>query len=309
MKRNASFLLFLFILILCICSDFYDSGVVNLWSLRYMSEVQNTVSPNEISHFVPETHPRSRHWRAIWAIDNGNAQTALAILKVTIVEGDQYALQLSALAYEQLEDFSAATLIWKQARNVPALHRVAISANQKDRLYDAFQAYYAAWQVDPNKGTLPLVDFYRRAGDYPTAEGVLRQALVSLPISKYRSIWFSRLGGVLIKQNLWLEAVDVNQEGIAENPKNWELYLNLGRSYYEAGYAVDVAVAEFRKALDTDSIIEKALLDIGQFLMVGQMYEIIGDKANAINSYQRALSLDSNNKFASQRLNRLTNDG
>ena len=273
MRRHTFLLAILLGLVLFAIPSARQAATINLWSLRYASEMHDPLRSQDAIPSPPDSHPRATLWLATWAIDNDDGQKALALLEPLAAEGDQYALYFMGRALEQLGDFSGAVQAWKQLGNPGVLWNVAEAANQEGHFDDALEAYYAAWELEPGEGALLLANFVRHHEEYlAVAEAVLRQTLAAHPVSRYRPDWLHWLAYVLEKQGRWLEAGEIYQQAIAENPGDWEAHIGLGWSLLYCDYGSEAALAEFRQAIDVAPKQGAGYLAMGQVLARERRY-------------------------------------
>ncbi len=94
-----------------------------------------------------------------------------------------------------------------------------------------------------------VADFYRRAGDFPQAEGVLRQALVVEP--KSLATLF-QLGAVLERQKRHDAAESVFREALAIEPESAPVLNYLGYMNADRNVRVEEAYTLIQKAVDID---------------------------------------------------------
>ena len=282
MRRHILLLAILLGSILPAIPNAREAATINLWSLRYAAEVHDLSRSQSALPSLPDAHPRAAFWRALRAIDSGDGQKALTLLEPLATEGDRIVLSVMGLAYELLGDFPAAIQVWRQTGNARSLLRIA---RQGGHLDDSLEAYYAAWEVDPEEGAEPLADFLgRRKEDYAAAEAVLREALAAYPFSRRRDLWLHRLAGVLNAQKRPLEAVEVLRQIVSENPDYWQAHISLGRMYYYyLDYGLEAALDEFRLAIAADPSQGSGYVQIGEVLVSGGRY------VEALEAYQEAI--------------------
>ena len=273
MRRHTFLLAILLGLVLFAIPSARQAATINLWSLRYASEMHDPLRSQDAIPSPPDSHPRATLWLATWAIDNDDGQKALALLEPLAAEGDQYALYFMGRALERLGDFSGAVQAWKQAGEPGVLWNVAEAANQEGRFEDALEAYRAAWELEPGEGALRLANFVRHHKEYlPVAEAVLRQTLAAHAVSRYRPNWLHCLADVLEKQNRWPEVAQIYQQAIVENPGDWEAHIGLGWSLLYCDYGSEAALAEFRRAIEIASGRGDGYLAMGQVLAREKRY-------------------------------------
>lgn len=304
MRRYVLLLAVLVGIVLFAIPDLREAATINLWSLRYAAEVRNLPRSQAALPPPPDAHPRATLWRAIGALNSGDGHTALELSGSLAAQGDRIALGLMGRAYELVGDLPAAIEVWRQTENVDALLRVADSATQAGYLDDALEAFYAAWELDPEEGVGPLAGFlWREKGDPTAAEAVWRQSLAAHPYSRDHAGWLRSLGDFLSAQGRWPEAVEVYEQFIVESPndiKVHKVYYELAWAYHMNGQADQAIIA-----------IEQALILNREWYVVlraGQIYESAGETEKAWVAYQEVLNLNPTNKTALEALERLTGD-
>jgi tetratricopeptide (TPR) repeat protein len=226
---------------------------INAWSVQFARHALNPALELPLPGEAPAEHPRAVFWLASDALQSGDPALADRLISSQAAQGDSLALQLMAKVRLAQGDFPGALLIWQQTGDVPSLLRYASQALQAGRLEQAFMAYEAAWKVDPEAGTLPLVDFLvTDKQDYAGAENVLRISLAPLPRNSWTwSIWSINLGNVLRAQKRWDEAVSVYESISFRAQYDWEVHLGLGWAKYERGDGLQATMDEFQKVIDS----------------------------------------------------------
>lgn len=89
----------------------------------------------------------------------------------------------------------------------------------------------------------------------------------------------------------WLAAADAYRQHLAENPKDWDIWIQLGHCVKEGGDAL-AAVAIYRTAIDLEPMISDSHLQLGHAL------KLSGLREDAMLEYARAFQLDHNNIHA-----------
>ena len=132
------------------------------------------------------------------------------------LEISRAAQQLMGLKYEAAGDPAGAVQIWRQTGNIESLKQVAAGAVERDDLGLAYDAYYAAWELDPSQGTGDLVTFLRREMKNPAAaEEVLWESLPDIPYTLRHYGWLTQLAGTLEEQERWADAARVYERSLA----------------------------------------------------------------------------------------------
>jgi tetratricopeptide (TPR) repeat protein len=229
-----------------------QTWLINAWSLQF---VRHAFGPLAAESAVlpdpPAGHARAKFWQAKDALQSGNPVLAETLIASQAAQGDPLSMRLMSDALAAQGDFAGALAIWQKAGDAASVLRVASQAGQAGRLEDALMAYQAAWRLDKESGTLPLVNFLLGSKqDYATAENVLRQSLVSFPNSRYLPIWFRSLGDALRAQKRWDEAAAAYESTIAQTQDDWAAHVGLGWVKYERGDGLQAAMSEFQKAIN-----------------------------------------------------------
>lgn len=223
---------------------------INAWSVQFTRHALNPTLELPLPGEPPAGHPRAAFWLASDALQSGNPALADRLISSQAAQGDPLALHLMANIRLAQGDFPGALVIWQQAGDFLSLSQNASQAQQAGRLEHAFMAYEAAWKLDPDAGTLPLVDFLLNKQDYAGAENVLRISLVSIPPNSWNwSIWSARLGDALRAQKRWDEAISVYESIIYPTQFDWEVHLGLGWAKYERGDNLQAAMDEFQEVI------------------------------------------------------------
>ena len=225
---------------------------INTWSLQYARHALNPLAAQPTPTAPPAGHARAAFWLASAALQSGNPALAETLIASQAAQGDPLAMRLMSDALAAQGDFAGALAIWQQAEDVASLLRVASQAQQAGRLEDALMAYQAAWRLDKESGTLPLVNFLLGSKpDYGMAENVLRQSLAALPHSRSWLAWSRRLGDALRAQKRWDEAVAVYESTLVQAPDDWAAHIGVGWTRYERGDGLQAAMSEFQKGINT----------------------------------------------------------
>jgi putative inorganic carbon (hco3(-)) transporter len=226
---------------------------INAWSVQFTRHALNPAMALPLPGEPPAGHPRAVFWLASDALQSGHPALAERLISSQAARADPLALHLMAEVRLAQGDFPGALVIWQQTGDVLSLLRNASQAQQAGRLEQAFMAYEAAWKLDPEEGTMPLVDFlvtYKL--DYAGAENVLRISLGPLPRNSWTwSIWSIRLGDILRAQKRWDEAVSVYKSIIYPTQYDWQVHLGLGWAKYERGDGLHAALDEFQKVINS----------------------------------------------------------
>ena len=303
MRRHILLLAVLVGVILLAIPNVREAATINLWSLRYAAEAHDLLRSQETLPSPPDAHPRAALWQAIRALNSGDGHKALGLSQLLAAQGDRIAPQVMGRAYELVGDFPAAIQIWRQTRNPYALLRMADAAAQEERLDEALEAYYAAWELDPDEVTGTLAGFlWREKGDLAAAEAVWRHSLAVHPYSSHRAGWLRSLGDFLGKQGRWPEAIELYEQFIAESPNDIKVH----KVYYELAWAYHMN-GQIEQAI---AAIEQALLSEPSasycHQRAGQIYESAGEMERALAAYRQVLVLNPNEKNALEALERLT---
>ncbi len=247
--------LFLLVLVflLSVTPRLFRTITINSASLQFWFQASQPSSLSLSPSNLPTSHPRAVYWHGIQAKANGDWQKVLDLMQPLVDAGDLYALQFTGQAYELLGDYQSALFIWQQTRNSRSLLRVAEISKQLGRLDIARQAYYAAWEVDPVKGTFPLVEYLRLVEkDYKAAEEVLLESYNDSLSPAHRHLLWDRMRVVLDKQQDWPRAIEIYQQAIEKNPEEWEPHLGLGWALYRLNHDSDLAISEFQEVIRID---------------------------------------------------------
>lgn len=228
-----------------------QTWLINAWSLQYTHHALNPAAEQVALTDPPSEHARAMFWLARAALQSGNPALAEVLIASRAAQGDPLAMHLKADALLAQGNFAGALAAWQQAGNVALLLRAAAQSQQAGHLEEALMAYQAAWNLDKESGTLPLVNFLLNTKkDYGTAENVLRQSLVALPNSRYWPVWSRRLGDALRAEKHWDEAVAAYESSIIQTPDDWSAHIGLGWAKYERGDGLQAAISEFQKAIN-----------------------------------------------------------
>lgn len=249
---------------------------INAWSLQYAQRAFSP--PAEQSAALPDPpagHARAVFWLASAALYlRGNPALAETLIAAQAAQGDPLAMRLMADALAAQGDFAGAVVILQQAGEVKALLQIASQAQLAGHLEDALMVYQAAWRLDPENGTLPLMYFLLDSKqDYKTAENVLRQALVAFPNSRTWPAWSNCLGDALRTQKRWDEAITAYESTLVHSPEDWAAHIGLGWTRYERGDGLQAAISEFQEAINAPESQGNGQYAIAQALTREKRYE------------------------------------
>jgi tetratricopeptide (TPR) repeat protein len=246
-----------------------------LWSLVFKGNVLQTERSVPIKNLPlpPDNHSRALLWLARDALSNDNPTHAQDLIAPLAESGNHDALIILGESLAAQGNFSAAVEAWILAHNYQYLHDVAETVQDEGRLDDALIAYHAARFLDPDAGTLPLVNFlcshYNSCDD---AEALLRQSLMKYPKANNYLDWQLRLGYLLRGQKRWDESFDVYQRILTKDPDNWSALIGLGWIYYGRDNDLDAAVLTFQKAISLDPERGDGYFEIGKILAREKRY-------------------------------------
>lgn len=222
----------------------------NLWSIGYFDCI---IKDDELCYLLftqPESHPRASLWFAREYLSEGYFDTARIITNDLAKQGNADALIIMGQALAAQGDYLAAKNAWTTAGAYQPVMEAARQASEDGRLEDALFAYEAAQIINPNEGTLALVDFlwfpYR---DQIYAESVLQKALVEHPASPNIYLWKNRLGKLFRDQERWDEAYNTYSQVLSEKPDDWQASLGFGWVLYGCGDGLDVAKKQFLRVI------------------------------------------------------------
>lgn len=281
---------------------------VNAASARYSRQATGSDAGHE-EIAPPANHPRRQLWAAVSALHAADASTALRWAQPVAAAGDPLGLEIMGLAYEEMGDFAAATDLWRRTGSTEALLRVATSAADQGAMTAAGEALRAAWELDPEQGTLPLASFLVSQIDDPVAaETIVRRTLADdCPCPSLHPYLLRALGYVLGEQGRWAEAAQVYDDHIAAYPDlsaspdgvpSPRVYDRAAWAYHNSGQSAKAAAA-----------IEQALsigpLDLDVLRHAGPIFEAAGERARAADVYRELLALRPNDKTAQAALDRL----
>jgi len=252
------------VILLLFSESLYFNSKNNLWSLNFL---HSKVEEKPISLFLPQQHPRASLWLAWVALSNGDPNYALELVAPLVDVMNQEALLLAAKAFSANGDFSSSVWAWKHAEDFNSLLLIAQTAQSKGDNENALRAYRAAYEVDMERGVLPLSNFIDEVyKNQIEAEIKLRHALDNYPHSDKRVAWLRKLAYLLFVREQWDGADKILQEVIQEAPNNWWAYDQLGWISYYRGDGVDVAMTYFNKAVDLAPLQGEIYLSVGRVL-------------------------------------------
>ena len=259
---------------------------INAWSLQYARHALIPAAGQSMIADPPAGHARAKFWLASAALQSGNPALAETLIASQAAQGDPLSMRLMSDALAAQGDFARALAIWQQAGDAASLLRVASQAGQVGRLEEALMGYQAAWRLDPESGTLPLINFLSNFGHSSAVENVLRQSLAAFPNSKAWPVWSNCLGDALRAQKRWDEALTAYESTLVHSPEDWAAHVGLGWIRYERGDGLQAAISEFQQAINAPKSLGNGQIAIAQVLMREKQFE------EADTWFVQALALD-----------------
>jgi tetratricopeptide (TPR) repeat protein len=179
----------------------------------------------------PASHLRAAIWLAKEALERKDPNIAVRLLSNAGVGDDPLKLRVWGEAQAAVGHFNKAIETWIKAGDYQMMLQFARRAVEEGRMLEAERAYFGAWQVDPVQGTLPFANFlWGKENDPAAAEKILRVALREYNPNHLN--WLRALGNVLRAQERWVEAIDVYQQALIQNPEDLYTMRLLGDAYY-----------------------------------------------------------------------------
>jgi len=247
---------------------------INAWSVQYARRMFNPLAAQSALTEPPAGHARAKVWQAKDALQSGDPVLAETLVASQAAQGDPLSMRLMSDALAAQGDFAGALAIWQKAGDAASVLRVASQAQQAGHLEDARMAYQAAWELDKESGTLPLVNFLLGSKqDYGAAENVLRQSLAALPNSKSWPLWSNRLGDALRAQKRWDEALTAYESTLVHSPDNWAAHIGVGWTRYDRGDGLQAAMSEFQKAINAPNSQGNGHLAVARILTSEKKFE------------------------------------
>ncbi len=248
----------------------WSAGKVNAWSLAFARPALVQGLGSVVVSEPPVTHHHAPIWLALQTFAHGEphlAQPWREALYTAAMENPFAARILGQVLWAQGQ-ITDAIQTWLHARNYHALLDAARQAQEAGRLEDALSAYRAARVVDPQNGTLPLVNFlWWQCGGKDAAESLLRQALVQYPDAEKRLDWQYRLGEMLRDAERWDEVLVLYRQLLNDNPNDWRVHIGLGWTLYHRGGEKNAAEKEFRQAIALTPERGEGYFAMGQLLV------------------------------------------
>lgn len=252
-------------------NSIYQSLENNLWSLDF---ARSKIGVSASFPPSPPQHPRAALWLAREALAQNDPTHAQALVASLAEKGDVDALRIFGTAFAAKGEFTAVVQAWSQAKDLNSLLAAARAAAAEGRSEDALLAFRAAYELDTEKGTLPLAVFLWDSKIRQTeAEALIREALARYPRSRQRLDWSRRLGSFLRAQNRWDESEAILQELLAEYPQDWQAHIELGWVYYQRGDGAAAALAAFRDAIAIDPALGNGYFASGQVMAQEKEYD------------------------------------
>jgi tetratricopeptide (TPR) repeat protein len=224
----------------------------NHWSIDFLGKRLNSNSEN-LKIDPPEHHQRAKFWLAEQVLEEGDVEGALFYLQQSSGKETYFNYHTIGKINSKREDFEAAIQTWSQIKDYQSLDTLARQSEAKNDFKTALNAYQSAAKANLKLGALPFANFLSNTlGDYNSAKKILFQALQTYSVTHSRNLWLLKLGDILQQEESWEEARLLYQKILAENPSDYNSYIELGWIYYEMGYGFETAKGEFEKAIKLD---------------------------------------------------------
>lgn len=264
----------IFISFVLILPDFNIEVKKSIWSVNYVKYILGTDQHISKECFQAESiHPRSRIWLAREALEKDDPSKARSLIHPLLGTGNKEALQMLGRILWSQGSYEEAVQVWMSQGEFVILIQNANKMVADGNMNTALVAYKAAYEVDPQIGTLPLANFYwLQLGDMENAEYFLRKSINEYPSSPNYISWLTRLGDVSKAQNKWDQAENAYRLSL-QHQESYEAYLGLGWVYYFRDQRMETALDAFQKAIDLDKDNGEGYFAIGQLFMNENQYE------------------------------------
>lgn len=256
--------------------------------------------------------------------------------------GNMESIEALGLVFYEQKDFDEAKKIWQEALiNFPG-HSESIKW-QRDIIFTLMAE--KKWESSLKKINMVLkeypndpglffqkgVSLYKFTGDAEQSITVLKQAIT---LDKDFSGAYNAIGDIMLQEERYIEAITWYSEAIARNPKKYTWHLSRANAAFLAGdmplaldfyqktieFFPNLSLAYYKVAQiyllnnqsnEATTAIEKALNladghNLQYYLRAGNIYEQLGEKEKALQTYNQALTIDSDNKEAKQGIIRLS---
>lgn len=209
----------------------------------------------------------------------------------------------------------------KNSSQIQDLIQSGIKAFKQKDYPRAEEFFNRAKSIDPNNAEVSylLGRLYQRTSRLNEAESEYREAIRKNPKDE-KSYYY--LGILLFKKKKYSEAKDSFRKAIQINPKNYKAYYSLGLVYdaqksyssavtsyknalkinpdlYEARYNLSISYKKWKKyneSIKNFTILAEKKPNSDIFNQIGEVYLLQNNYSNALNSFNRSLSYDSDNK-------------
>jgi len=234
----------------------------------------------------PNAHPHAYQWLARLALLKGDIGAAFSWLSQLGDRRDPYTLNTLAQTYYQDGKQLAAFELWGEIGFTSQLVTAGKAALDAGDLDLAAQAYWAAYEVDPEGYTHILASFLRQQDYNQEAHALLEDALDTYILSGHRAEWWRLLGDIRRDQGESQGAEAAYRSALADDPTDFNAWISLGWLVYEDTGNAEAAIAYFKEA------VRAAPKRSDGYQAVGQIWVREEQPLQALEWYQKASELN-----------------
>ncbi len=269
-------LLLLMLVIILLTAVVIPEARINFWSLHYIHTANHSVPETGFASQPPPFHNRAVVWLAKDAIAQGDLEKADFLVKPLAETGNKQALSVLGDILAAKGNYDDALDAWKKANDYYAVMREAALLADKGDLDDVELAYRAAWEINPQKATLPLAKFLWQKRNRPEdAEKLIQDALLGSSTREYPGTlveYYTTLGNVLRAQGRYRDAVSAYRNVLQGKPDDINILHLMGWVYYDAG-DTEQAIQVFNQEVANHPGNYLGYYDLARFYSKNDMFE------------------------------------
>jgi len=166
----------------------------NRWSLAFLRAQREG---NVLALPMPSaTHPAAPIWMVSWALVHHQSDQLSPLWEQRLQKIASFPVAATLLGklYYQKGDWAAALTQWQTAGDTEALRLAAHRSEQQGKATWAYRFLYAAYRLDPDTGTMALVNYLVRQQHYLEAISILQEAIQQNPQSPSITQWRISVG-------------------------------------------------------------------------------------------------------------------
>jgi len=279
MKINLSFLFyFLFFSFLLV---FIHKNLQSIFSCNFLAvnlHKELVVDKQTLTErFIQETNcPGPSLWIGNEAIDNGDLVKAGELIEPNMNKQPILGNYYWGKILSETGQMESAVNVWKKI-GLGSYQIILNEANEfrdKGKYKDALIAYEAAYEIDPETGTISLVNFLaNQLSEFEKAKELLLLASETFVSSPFQKNWLYSLGIIYKYQLKYEEAVMIFEKYTKKYPSDQNGFLELGIAYFQRGDGFDKTYEIYQRAIALDPSNGDIYYNLAQVLVLEERYQ------------------------------------